>query len=78
LAIDDCFRSRLDQMIDLRYPLAVLAQRMPWSQIETALAPTFAHKDRAGTLVGSADLFVPSAQLVGGGVIAAGRPRLSI
>jgi IS5 family transposase len=27
---DDFFRSRLDQMIDLRHPLAVLASRMPW------------------------------------------------
>ena len=25
----DFFRSRLDQMIDLRHPLAVLASRMP-------------------------------------------------
>ena len=78
MATDDFFRSRLDQMIDLRHPLAVLAQRMPWSQIEAALAPALAHKERAGTLVGSADLFGSSAQLVGGGVSAAGRPRLSI
>jgi len=78
LATDDFFRSRLDQMIDLRHPLAVLAQRMPWSQIEAALAPTLAHKDRAGTVVADADLFGPSAQLVGAGVSAAGRPRLSI
>lgn len=75
---DDCFRSRLDQMIDLRHPLAVLAQRMPWSQIEAALAPVLAHKNRAGALVESVDLFGPSAQLVGAGVSAAGRPRLSI
>ncbi|MDF3834759.1 hypothetical protein P3W85_17595 [Cupriavidus basilensis] len=33
------FRSRLDSMIDLRYPLAVLATRMPWAQIEASLAP---------------------------------------
>jgi IS5 family transposase len=26
---DDFFRNRLDQMIDLRHPLAVLANRMP-------------------------------------------------
>ena len=78
MATDDFFRSRLDQMIDLRHPLAVLAQRMPWSQIEAALAPALAHKNRAGTLVGDVDLFGPSAQLVGAGVSAAGRPRLSI
>jgi len=33
LATDDFFHSRLDQMIDLRHPLAVLAQRMPWQRI---------------------------------------------
>jgi hypothetical protein len=27
---DDFFRNRLDQMINLRHPLAVLASRMPW------------------------------------------------
>ena len=51
---------------------------MSWSQIEATLAPTLAHKDRAGTPVDEADLFGPSARLVGAGVSAAGRPRLSI
>ena len=51
---------------------------MPWAQIEAALAPALAHKDRTGTLVGEVGLFGPSAQLVGAGVSAAGRPRLSI
>ncbi len=78
MATDDFFRNRLDQMIDLRHPLAVLAQWMPWSQIEAALAPSLAHKERAGAVVGEVDLFGPSAQLVGAGVSVAGRPRLSI
>ncbi len=78
MATDDFFRSRLDQMIDLRHPLAVLAQRMPWSQIEAALAPALAHKERAGTLVSDLGLFGPGTQLVGAGVSAAGRPRLPI
>jgi transposase, IS5 family len=30
----DFFRNRLDQMIDLSQPLAVLATRMPWQEIE--------------------------------------------
>ena len=34
----DFFRARLDAMIDLRHPLAVLATRMPWAEIESALA----------------------------------------
>jgi hypothetical protein len=33
-ATDDFFRSRIDHMIDLRHPLAVLASRMPWQEIE--------------------------------------------
>ena len=41
---DDFFRSRLDQMIDPRHPLAVLAQRLPWQKIEARLAPQFAHQ----------------------------------
>ena len=38
MATDDFFRARLDSMIDLRHPLAVLATRMPWAEIEAALA----------------------------------------
>jgi hypothetical protein len=30
----DFFRSRVDQMIDLRHPLAVLASRLPWQELE--------------------------------------------
>jgi transposase, IS5 family len=44
MATDDFFRARLDVMLDPRYPLAVLAQRMPWAQIEASLAPLFARK----------------------------------
>ncbi len=39
MATDDFFRARLDSMIDMRHPLAVLATRMPWTEIEAALAP---------------------------------------
>ncbi len=35
---DDFFHSRIDQIIDLRHPLAVLASHMPWQEIETSLA----------------------------------------
>ncbi len=78
MATDDFFRARLDQMIDLRHPLAVLARRMPWSQIETALAPAFARKDGRGEAVEVDELFGPTLAVAGGGVSAAGRPRLSI
>ena len=39
MAIDDFFRARLDSMIDMRHPLAVLATRMLWGAIEASLAP---------------------------------------
>jgi transposase, IS5 family len=78
MATDDFFRARLDTMIDMRHPLAVLATRMPWAEIETALAPAFAHKERAGKLLEGADLFGPTAEVVGAGVSARGRRRLPI
>lgn len=78
MATDDFFRARLDNMIDLRHPLAVLARRMPWESIETALAPALAHRDRQGWLVQGADLFGSTAQLAGAGISPAGRPRLPV
>jgi IS5 family transposase len=78
MATDDFFRARLDQMIDLRHPLAVLATRMPWAQIEASLVPVFAHRSRTGRVVTDADLFGPTAEVVGAGVSKAGRPRLPI
>jgi IS5 family transposase len=78
MATDDFFRARLETMIDLRHPLAVLAQRMPWGQIEVALAPALAHRDRKGRPLEGADLFGTTTQLVGAGLSNAGRPRLPI
>ena len=75
---DDFFRARLDQMIDLRHPLAVLANRMPWPQIESALAPAFERRNRSGQAVEGNDLFGPTLEVASGGVSAAGRPRLPI
>src|SRR6218665_481316 len=74
----DFFRSRLAEMIDLRHPLAVLASRLPWTQIEAALAPYFARRVRAGRVLEHDDLFGPSLQVAGAGVAAAGRPRLPL
>ncbi len=39
---DDFFRRRLGQMIDLRHPLAVLASRMPWQELEANIAAQLA------------------------------------
>lgn len=38
MTTDDFFRARLDQMIDMRSALAVLATRMPWAESEDSLA----------------------------------------
>ncbi|NDG51190.1 MAG: transposase, partial [Rhodospirillales bacterium] len=78
MATEDFFRARLDQMIDLRHPLAVLASRMPWPQIEASLAPVFAHRDRKGRLSEGADMFGPTLAVAGAGISNAGRPRLPI
>ena len=78
MATDDFFRARLDQMIDLRHPLSVLATRMPWTDIEAALAPVLAHRDRKGRMVEGADMFGPTVAVAGAGISNAGRPRLPI
>ena len=74
----DFFRARLDGMIDLNHPLAVLGRRMPWVEIEKSLAALFARKARMGRQREDADMFGPMAVVVAGGVSAAGRPRLPI
>lgn len=78
MSTDDFFRTRLDTMIDLRHPLAVLSTRMPWDVIEGALAPVLAHKDRTGRTVEGADLFGQTVGIAGAGVSPAGRPRLPV
>ncbi len=74
----DFFRSRIDTMIDLRSPLAVLSTRIPWAQIEAALAPKFEHEDRAGRRIEDRDLLGPTVALVGAGRSNAGRPKTPI
>jgi IS5 family transposase len=74
---DDFFRARLDQMIDLRHPLAVLSTRLPWKHIEAVLAPYFARTARPGQTSADEDLFGEAVQ-ASGGVSNAGRPRLPL
>jgi IS5 family transposase len=78
MSTPDFFRARLDHMIDLRHPLAVLAHRMPWNQIEHALAPCFSRKNRIGSVREFDGLFGPTAEIAGTGISNAGRPRLPI
>ena len=74
--IDDFFRNRLDQMIDLRHPLAVLANRMPWQEIEASLAQRWARQVKAGKKIDDLDLFGSVSGVVSGVASNAGRPRL--
>ena len=46
----DFVRGRLDSMIDLQHPLAVLGMRLPWAQIEADLAPTWQRRSRDGEI----------------------------
>jgi len=49
-------------MIDLKHPLAVLACRLPWDQIESTLTPFFERRNRAGRIIQGDDLFGKVAQ----------------
>src|SRR5260370_42167697 len=76
MSTPDFFRSRLDAMIGLRHPLAVLATKMSWASIETTLAPLFERRSRDGRVSEAVDLFGSNSLELAGGVSAAGRPRL--
>src|SRR5882757_280997 len=76
MSTPDFFRSRLDAMIDLRHPLAVLATKMSWASIETTLAPLFERRSRDGRVSEAVVLFGSNSLELAGGVSAAGRPRL--
>ena len=52
MSTPDFFRSRLDQMIDLRHPLAVLSTRLPWAVIEAAVAPKLAYQAKTAQRYG--------------------------
>jgi IS5 family transposase len=74
----DFFRSRIDAMINLNDPLAVLARRLLGEQIEAVLAAKFEREERAGQILDVADLFGTTAVVVGAGTSTGGRPKLSI
>ena len=76
-ATEDFFRLRIDQMIDLRHPLAVLASRMPWQQVEASVANLFVRKARVDVLMPDLDLFGEKATRAATGS-KAGRPRVPL
>ena len=74
----DFFRARIDAMINLNDPLAVLARRLPWDQIEASVAAKFERQVREGQVLEGQDMFGPALVLEGGGASNAGRPKLPI
>nr|WP_315859866.1 IS5 family transposase [Mesopusillimonas faecipullorum] len=76
-ATDDFFRSRIDQMIDLRHPLAVLSSRMPWQEIEARVAHLLVRKAHAGQAMPDLDLFGEKPQRKAA-ASKAGRPRVAL
>ena len=78
MATDDFFRARLDAMIDLKHPLAVLSTRLPWAAIEAAVAPKLARQALPAKRARGEDLLGAYDVEFGGGVSPAGRPRLPI
>ena len=67
MQMDDFFRARIDAMINLSDPLAVLATRIDWAGIETSLAAKFERRERAGEQVETSDLFGTTQRTVGAG-----------
>ncbi|WP_221934282.1 hypothetical protein [Tepidimonas fonticaldi] len=64
-------------MIDLRHPLAVLASRMPWQQIEGSVAHLLSRKARSGIAMPDLDLFSEQVQR-SERLSHAGRPRVPL
>jgi IS5 family transposase len=63
-------------MIDLRHPLAVLANHMPWQEIEATLAQRWTWRVMAGKMIENLDLFGSVSVVAGAGASRACRPRL--
>jgi transposase, IS5 family len=75
----DFFRARLDAMIDLRHPLAVLATRLPWAALAATLSPLLQKAAREHEIPDHVDLLGAHGNtLVIAGASPAGRPRLPI
>jgi IS5 family transposase len=74
----DFFHARIDAMINLSDPLAVLARRLPWDQIKAATLAKFEREDRPGRVLEGQDMFGVTQVREGAGVSNAGRPKLPI
>ena len=56
----------------------MLATRLPWNQIETAVAAKFEHQNRAGEILKAQDMLGATETVIGAGRSNAGRPKLAI
>jgi transposase, IS5 family len=75
----DFFRARLDAMIDLRHPLAVLATRLPWAALAATLSPLLQKATREHDVPDRVDLLgAHGGTFIAAGISSAGRPRLPI
>ena len=70
----DLYRQSLEDMVDPRHPLVVLAKRINWVELEARIAPLIVRTLRTERSVEQDDLFGSSVQVVG--VRGGGRPRL--
>jgi transposase, IS5 family len=78
----DFFQGRLDTLIDPNHELAILSTRLPWAQLEAAIAPLLQKKQRPIIVASdtrSGLLFEPHGPALPGTAISpAGRPRHAI
>jgi IS5 family transposase len=65
-------------MNDLRHPLAVLAPRLHWQELEANVAAILPRRVHAGKMIEVEDLFGPLNQNVVSAPSAVGRPRVSL
>lgn len=76
MATDDFFCVRPDQVIDVCYPLAELAGRIPESLLEKALATRFAQRYCDGRAIEDRGLFGPTPERVDACGAPAGAPHV--
>jgi transposase, IS5 family len=70
----DLYRQTLEEMVDPRHPLVILAGRIPWDELEARIEPLIVRTLRSSRSVPQDDLFGYSLQVAG--VRGGGRPRL--
>jgi len=67
----------LDQFVDLRHALAVLANRLPWQEVEASHVHRFSWQVRTGKQIEYLGFFGPTVPVAGAGVSIAGCTRLT-